>query len=217
MYCSKCGFEIDKNAKFCTECGAPVSGNGKKNRMAKKPIYKRGWFWGIIIIFILAVSGIHNADSLTKQTAPAETVAATAIPSETFETQIPVAPTVAVEETETPAVTVETAIVLIESSLKDNFENYNISHKDGIITINLWDEGITIGATLAAEGDPACLEAWNDLVENQTHFCNSIWELVQTLGLTDTAVAVNVLNDGNLENVLLTTMNGFVFYNCVTD
>lgn len=40
--CSACGVEIAKSAKACPHCGA-------KN---KKPIYKKWWFW-LIIIFIL--------------------------------------------------------------------------------------------------------------------------------------------------------------------
>ncbi len=49
--CKTCGATIAKNAKRCPKCGA-------KN---KKPIYKRVWFWILIVLLSLRVySGISN-------------------------------------------------------------------------------------------------------------------------------------------------------------
>ena len=45
--CSVCGSEIAKNAKTCPSCGA-------KN---KKSIYKRWWFWAIIVIIAIGIIG----------------------------------------------------------------------------------------------------------------------------------------------------------------
>lgn len=45
--CKSCGQLIAKTAKICPHCGA-------KN---KKPIYKRGWFIAICVIFVLSVIG----------------------------------------------------------------------------------------------------------------------------------------------------------------
>lgn len=41
--CKTCSKEIASNAKFCPSCGS-------KN---KKPIYKRGWFIGIVVLFVI--------------------------------------------------------------------------------------------------------------------------------------------------------------------
>ena len=43
--CKACGAEIAKNAKACPHCGSPN----------KKPIYKKWWFW-LIVLFILCSS-----------------------------------------------------------------------------------------------------------------------------------------------------------------
>lgn len=42
--CTKCGSENYPGVKFCTNCGAKL----------KKPIYKRVWFWILIIIAVIA-------------------------------------------------------------------------------------------------------------------------------------------------------------------
>ncbi len=56
MKCKKCGQEIDISEKFCPHCGAPIDGEkqskGKQNK-AKKPFYKRWWFWVIVAVFLL--------------------------------------------------------------------------------------------------------------------------------------------------------------------
>ncbi len=45
MNCKNCGNEINKGAIVCTNCGAK----------AKKPIYKKVWFWIVIIIAAIIV------------------------------------------------------------------------------------------------------------------------------------------------------------------
>lgn len=45
--CDTCGAEIAESAKRCPACGA-------KN---KKPIYKRVWFWGCVVLVVLGVVG----------------------------------------------------------------------------------------------------------------------------------------------------------------
>ncbi len=46
--CKNCGAQIAKNAKVCPSCGA-------KN---KKPFYKRIWFYLLILILVIGVTGI---------------------------------------------------------------------------------------------------------------------------------------------------------------
>mgnify|MGYP000852138027 FL=1 len=52
--CKVCGKEIALDAKVCPGCGA-------KN---KKPIYKKIWFWLIIILFLIGMSGIKPNNSV---------------------------------------------------------------------------------------------------------------------------------------------------------
>ena len=54
--CPTCGGQMAKNAKRCPKCGA-------KNR---KPIYKRWWFWGVVVLLVLGISELMG-DSNTEQ------------------------------------------------------------------------------------------------------------------------------------------------------
>ena len=57
MFCKKCGKQMEENWSVCPECGEPVkesniinvSDNGR-NKKAKKPIFKKWWFWVAIIV-----------------------------------------------------------------------------------------------------------------------------------------------------------------------
>lgn len=74
MYCPKCGAEQSDSAKFCTECGASISGATREQTTPshefpkppapkpKKPLYKRVWFWLLIVfVGIPLLSGIINS------------------------------------------------------------------------------------------------------------------------------------------------------------
>ena len=50
IHCNACGKEIAKSAKFCPSCGA-------KN---KKPIFKRWWFWVIVLLLLGSVGNVGN-------------------------------------------------------------------------------------------------------------------------------------------------------------
>lgn len=60
--CKACGEEIAKNAKKCPHCGA-------KN---KKPLYKKWWFWLILVLVISSFgnAGNNNATEPTPTTPP---------------------------------------------------------------------------------------------------------------------------------------------------
>lgn len=54
MYCKHCMRMIDDDAEFCPACGKPQKG---KSSAYKKPIYKRWWFWVIIVILFIGFTG----------------------------------------------------------------------------------------------------------------------------------------------------------------
>lgn len=62
MFCKSCGTQIAKSAKNCPSCGA-------KN---KKPIYKRVWFWLIIVFCVIGTSSFmgdsNNTSSIAEPT-----------------------------------------------------------------------------------------------------------------------------------------------------
>lgn len=61
--CKSCGADIASSAKHCPSCGA-------KN---KKPIYKRVWFWILVVVLLIAIadfvaSKVNPSDSIEIET-----------------------------------------------------------------------------------------------------------------------------------------------------
>lgn len=63
MYCQHCGAKLPDGAKFCTECGATTNQAPQQQQAApqlpqqaakavkvKKPLFKRVWFWIVILV-----------------------------------------------------------------------------------------------------------------------------------------------------------------------
>ena len=114
-------------------------------------------------------------------------------------------------------ISLDVVVSLLEEQLSDSFENVAVSVDDSIITVNIWQTGIAEGVVMASAGDAACLEAWNEVVANQKTLCVTIIEFVETLGLTDFSVLLNVLNERNTDNVLLAIYDGSIIYNAVNE
>lgn len=65
--CKSCGADIASSAKHCPSCGA-------KN---KKPIYKRVWFWILVVVLLIAIadfvaSKVNPSDSIEIETTTEE-------------------------------------------------------------------------------------------------------------------------------------------------
>lgn len=63
MYCKHCMRQIEDDALICPACG-------KSQKKAKRAIYKRWWFWCIIIafLFVSCMGGSSNAPQTTDLT-----------------------------------------------------------------------------------------------------------------------------------------------------
>lgn len=66
MKCPHCGNELKDDAKFCDKCGAGFGGSDSTSATvnpanAKKKIYKRWYFWVIIVVAIMIVGGVNGA------------------------------------------------------------------------------------------------------------------------------------------------------------
>ena len=53
-FCRNCGAELSGTAKVCPQCGSKVP-------PAKRPIYKKWWFWVIIVIIVLGIIGAGSS------------------------------------------------------------------------------------------------------------------------------------------------------------
>ena len=91
--------------------------------------------------------------------------------------------------------------------------NYYTEWNNDTYTVNVWTEGLSEGIVYAKLGNEELLNTWNTtLVDSICSLSTTIKETVSTNGL-NIDVKINVLNDANLNNTLLTVLNGEVLYN----
>ena len=89
--------------------------------------------------------------------------------------------------------------------------------KDGYVyTVNVWQEGLAQTAMLAQTGDKDAKEAWDKIVYTTMQASDSLQELLTASGYGDYMVQIQVLNDKNHDNTLLTVTMGMASYNCVS-
>lgn len=102
----------------------------------------------------------------------------------------------------------------IEQILAESYgeNNYSTEWNNDLYTVNVWHEGISEGVAYAKLGNEELLNTWNITVVDATcSLSTTIKEAASTNGL-NIDVNVNVLNDANLDNILLTVLNGEVLY-----
>lgn len=197
VYCSHCYKMVEAGTKFCPSCGKPIVGTLETPPASKtrKPIYKRWWFWTIIILFLLGSCGSSGDDAPNSKDLQTE-IASKVINGE--------------------SVSIEDAILFIESEMT-SFENKSVYYKDEMFTIDIWQDGIASTAMLAIAGDGSSLEKWNLVVEAQESYSLNILTLLQNMGFENTPIVVNLLNDTNTDKILISVSNGVAFFDCVND
>ncbi len=104
----------------------------------------------------------------------------------------------------------------LEAALSSGFgDDYSISAEGYVYTVSVWQDGLAMTAALAQAGDKDAKETWNKIMYTTMQASDSLQELLIESGYDDYMVQVQVLNDQNHENTLLTAFYGLVSYNCV--
>ena len=94
--------------------------------------------------------------------------------------------------------------------------DYEIDLEGYVYTVSVWQDGLAACAMLAEQGVPTAVEQWGEIVDTTAEASNSLQELLSISGYGDCMVQIEVLNDQNHENTLLTVLLGMVSYNCVS-
>ena len=109
---------------------------------------------------------------------------------------------------------INSLIALSKVVLNENFgDNYNISYEDNMVTINIWQEGITLGA-LGVQAGTVSKSTWKKMVDGVQSMSKSVYKNFEPYGVH---VNVNVLNDVNKENTLLSFLDGVKFYDALEE
>lgn len=107
---------------------------------------------------------------------------------------------------------------LIDQTLKSALgENYSIELVGYTYKVNTWQDGVAVIATLAKGGDADAMTTWANLKNAAVKMSASLYKLLDMNGHGDKCVSVNILNDINPENVLLTAILGLATYDWVAE
>lgn len=177
---------------------------------------------GVIVSFLVACGPSNNSQE-NPTTDPAIEVTATD-PAESTPTPAPQTQAVvpSAEITDAPeasdaqsaAISLDDLCATIKSILDDGgYSGVDVTHEGETITVNVWLDGLCMELTLAQEsGNDSYQETWDTIKDNFVDLSESIGNLVDTIGHTDVYVTVNILNDLNRDNVLLSVFEGIVIF-----
>lgn len=101
-------------------------------------------------------------------------------------------------------------------ALSGSGNDYEIDLEGYVYTVSVWQDGLAACAMLAEQGVPTAVEQWEEIVDTTAEASNSLQELLNISGYGDYMAQIEVLNDQNHENTLLTVLLGMVSYNCVS-
>ena len=105
-------------------------------------------------------------------------------------------------------------IVIGSALLEKNFDDrYRVEKtEEGAVSVSVWQDGVSLGAMLAKAGDANSKEAWDVLKSNMSNMSLSMIESMEAMGIQNPVLMVNILNDQNLDNTLLSMINGVVVF-----
>lgn len=219
MFCKHCGKQISDDARFCDGCGERVFDTTVVNDYIvpeKKPAKKKKiGCLGIAFIFFVLLGScgaiLSGTEESTSETVPYATEAVI------IEETDPIV-TVATESASTDkSAMLEVAVSYIKQLLSESFEGYEVSYDDTGITISLWQDGIAAGATFANSIKGEYLQNWNTMVDSFLSMAENTRTYLDTLGLNDIILSINILNDQNKENILVMIVDDILVFDAVND
>lgn len=165
----------------------------------------------VVIMAFGAVFGSNNKGNDADATPTATPVATEAPTSEPTE-----APATS-EASSTDEVSTESIASLVKLAVKDNFDDVDVSVDGDVITVNIKQNGIAADFYALTQGDADVKDTWDQLVQNQVELCNQFDKSTSDLGRDDIIFIVQLLNDTNPDNVLVSVVDGTVYYNAADD
>ena len=165
----------------------------------------------VVIMAFGAVFGSINKGT-DADAAPTATPVATESP-----TAEPTEAPASSEASSTDEVSTDSIASLVKLAVKDNFDDVDVSVDGDVITVNIKQNGVAADFYSLTQGDANVKDAWDQLVQNQVSLCDQFKKSSSDLGRDDVVFIVQLLNDVNPDNVLVSVMDGTVYYNAADD
>lgn len=201
--CKVCGQMIPQNAKMCPYCW---SNN-------KRPFYKKPVFWALVCFFFLILVFGNGSDDKGS----AENTAETRIEA-TVEESIDTSTEATTEATTETLPPVDVLLGIINKSLAGTFDDNSVEIIDSGIVVSIACDGLAEDMTLMkAQGFDETYSDWVTFRDAMVLLCRSYSDAAEELGLENTIIYLNVLNDQNKDNILLGIVNGAVLYDMMAE
>lgn len=230
MKCPNCGQEFEGN--FCPNCGTAANGSDGNTPMPdqenKKPKKKKhgcltAFIVVIVILIILGAIGSAGGDSSASSSSSSsagEATEPTQTPSPTQQTESENSEVTSGTDSTSDSssdVTLDLMAAAFQVTLQNSFDNSDLTYDDTSITMNVWQDNVAAGALLAQQGNEELRDQWDDMRKNMRQMCQSSRDALDQAGLDDVSVTLNLVNDMNQDNTLLTIVDGVVVYDAVYD
>lgn len=99
---------------------------------------------------------------------------------------------------------------VLDSTLQENYPNhYSIGTEESTITVNIWETGLTESAMIM---DAADISGWEMFKTGISSMASDFYAGLSDVGIEDKHLIINVLNDNNLNNAILSYMDGVCTY-----
>lgn len=116
-----------------------------------------------------------------------------------------------------PKLSLSDTMSAVDSILASNYGsgNYTMDYDSTGVVINVWEDGVAQGVVYAASGDETYKSMWDDIVYGIKDLSTSVEDAIAECGYEDMYVCINIVNDQNKDNVLLSVVSGVVIYDAV--
>lgn len=111
----------------------------------------------------------------------------------------------------------EEALSLIRLDLRHCRFNYTLDESETVLSITLWDTGITTIAKKAYNGEQDALSEWNKVKDNVLDIVHTVEEDLLIKKIKDVSVIVYLVNEDNHDRSLLVYKDGVMAYDIVND
>ena len=177
----------------------------------KKSIFKKWWFWALVVVLIAGVGGESEVEETT-------TIESTQVAEEKPVVEETVKEEPVVEKTEEvqakPKLDENAIMAVAKAALKDSFDNVDIkktTNGSTLYNVLLTSKGFTQATLHYNLNDSKTKKAYDKMVKNMQDLCKTYNKLLAENGL-EGEFCISIVNDVNTENVLLTTLEDTVIY-----
>ena len=184
-------------------------------KQEKKSIFKKWWFWVLVIVLIGSVG--ENEDEVEETTIIESTQAKEEknVNKEEIKTELPVVEKTQ-ESQEKQKLDEDTIINMIEIILKRNFDDADIKkttteNGETFYNVRIVKEGFARSTFNTNMNSSKAKKSYDKMVKNMQDLCKACNKLLAENEL-EGEFCISIVNDVNTENVLLTTLEDTVIY-----